>query len=256
MRNVRDGVLRFPTGRVVCGDCRLAPVCVPDHLAPEHFKAVEQLVRHAAPLRRGECVFRSGERVRAVYAVLSGSVRTFRLGEDGGEKVIGFRLPGEVIGFDGLGTGRHRSSAEAIEATAVCELPIDELQALADRVPELNHHLYHLMSEEIGREQETLMLLSDRTATERLAGFLFDLGKRFAACGLQADEFQLSMSRQHIADYLGLTVETVSRSFSQLQKAGLIAVQRRHVRIRDRDRLKAFENERTLASSSAASPGK
>lgn len=256
MSNPPKGIIRFPTGRVVCSDCRLAALCVPGHLPPEHVKAVERLVRHAAPLRRGECVFRSGERVRAVYAVLSGSVRSYRLGEDGGEKVIGFRLAGEVLGFDGVGTGKHRSTAEAIEVTAVCELPINELQALADRVPELNHHLYYLMSEEIGREQETLMLLSDRTAAERLAGFLLDLGKRFAACGRQADEFQLSMSRQHIANYLGLTVETVSRSFSQLQKAGLIAVRRRHVCIGDRARLKAFENERTLASSSAASPSK
>ncbi len=246
-------IIEFPAHKITCADCRLAAVCVPAHLSPEHVYSVEQFVRHAAPLRRGQTLFRTGERMRAVYSVRAGSVRSYYLTEDGREKVIAFHLPGEVLGFDGFETRKYRCTAEALETSAICELPVNELQALADRIPDLNHQLYRLMGAEIGRDQKTLLLLTDKNALERLAGFLLDLGERFASHGLSGQEFHLSMSRQNIANYLGLTIETVSRSFTQLQRKGLIAVRRRHIRIRDRERLGTLARACSAAPSTVAS---
>jgi CRP/FNR family transcriptional regulator len=232
-------IVDFQALKAACAACRLGTLCLPSGLLPEDLQTLEQLVRHSNPLRRGQGLFRANDRARAIYAVRSGSFRTYHLAEDGREKVLGFHLPGEVLGFDGLGSGKHSCTADALETASVCELPIKQLQALADRLPSLNHQLFRLMSAEITQDQETLLLLSDKSAHERLAAFVLDLAKRFNRQGLSSGEFYLSMSRQDIASYLGLTLETVSRTFSHLRSEGLISIERRHLRIHDKDRLAA-----------------
>lgn len=212
-------------------------LCLPAGLEASDLKTLEQLVRRNGPLRRGDSLFRANQRMHAIYAVRAGSFRTYYLAEDGREKVLGFYLPGELLGFDGFSNGRHRCTADALETASVCELPIEQLQELADRLPSLNHQLYRLMSQEIGRDQEMLLLLSDKNAQERLATFLLNLAQRLGSRGLSVGEFNLSMSRQNIANYLGLTLETISRTFSQFQQQRLLTVERRHIRIVDRKKL-------------------
>jgi CRP/FNR family transcriptional regulator, anaerobic regulatory protein len=245
-------IIDFVAIRSACENCRLAALCLPAGLEIGELKRLEQLVRRPHPLRRGETLFRASERMHAVYAVRAGSFRTYYLAEDGREKVLGFHLPGELLGFDGLGSGRHRCTADALETASVCELPVEQLQELADRLPSLNHQLYRLMSQEIAHDQEIMLLLSDKNAQERLATFLLNLAQRFAERGFSAGEFHLSMSRQNIANYLGLTLETVSRTFSHFQKDGLLSVERRHVRLLDKQGLAAVAGLGRPASSSTA----
>jgi CRP/FNR family transcriptional regulator len=226
-------IISFPAIKAACEHCRLSMLCLPAGLEAADLKTLEQLVRRNGPLRRGDSLFRANDRMHAIYAVRAGSFRTYYLAEDGREKVLGFYLPGELLGFDGFSNGRHRCTADALETASVCELPVEQLQELADRLPSLNHQLYRLMSQEISRDQELLLLLSDKNARERLATFLLNLAQRLGNRGLSVGEFNLSMSRQNIANYLGLTLETISRTFSQFQKQRLLIVERRHIRILD-----------------------
>ncbi|MFQ5546322.1 MAG: helix-turn-helix domain-containing protein, partial [Acidiferrobacterales bacterium] len=141
------------------------------------------------------------------------------------------------LGLAGLGHGEYRATASALETASVCTIPFDGLQNLADHLPSLNHQLHKIMSQRISRDQETLLLLGDKSAHERLATFLLNISSRFAERGFSPSEFNLSMSRQDIANYLGLTLETISRTFSQFQKEGVLDVDRRLIRIVDRAHL-------------------
>ena len=245
-------VISFPAIKAACEHCRLSQLCLPAGLDTIDMKTLEQLVRRPGPFRRGDTLFRANDRMHAVYAVRAGSFRTYYLAEDGREKVLGFYLPGELLGFDGFSNGRHRCTADALETASACELPTEQLQELADRLPSLNHQLYRLMSQEIGRDQELLLLLSDKNAQERLATFLLNLAERLGSRGLSVGEFNLSMSRQNIANYLGLTLETISRTFSQFQKQRLLRVERRHIRILDLQGLTAIAGPGTGMASSQA----
>ncbi len=243
-------IIDFPAIKVACQNCRLASLCLPAGLDGPDVDKLEHLVRHPSPLRRGEHVFLMGDRLTALYAVHSGAIKTYTISVDGVEKILGFHLPGELLGFDGLGTLYHRCSASALDTTSVCKLPFDRLQELADHLPSLSHQLQRLMSEEIVQDHAMLMVLSDMSAPARVATFLLNLSGRFGQRGLSAQEFHLSMPRQDIANYLGITLETVSRTFRQMQDDGLIAVERRHVQILDQAGLEVLARVRTGKSSS------
>ncbi len=233
-------VIDFSTVKVACRQCSVQQLCLPQGLDAADIERLDGLVRRPSPLRRGEYLFRQGDRFRSLYAIRSGSFKTHHLGEDGSERVLGFHLPGELLGLAGLGSGRYRASASALDTAAVCALPFDRLQALAEDLPSLNRQLYRILSRRISGDQEALLLLGDKSAQERLATFLLNLSQRFEQRGLSAREFNLSMSRQDIANYLGLTLETISRTFTRLQGDGLLSVKRRHIRIHDTDRLRSL----------------
>lgn len=233
-------IVDFPAIKAACRRCSVQQLCLPQGLESADIERLEELIERPRPLRRGDYLFRQGERFRSLYAVRSGTFKTTCLAEDGSEKVLGFHLPGELLGLVGLGTGRYRATANALDTASVCELPYARLQELADHLPSLNHQLYQVMSRRIARDREVLLLLGDKSAQERLATFLLDLSQRFGQRGLSAHEFQLSMARQDIANYLGLTLETVSRTLTRFQKGGLLAVNHRHIRILDRKRLKGL----------------
>ncbi|MFQ6021091.1 MAG: fumarate/nitrate reduction transcriptional regulator Fnr [Acidiferrobacterales bacterium] len=245
-------VIDFPAIKVACSRCALRELCLPQGLDESDIKRLEGLVDRHSPLQRGEHLFREGDRFRSLYAVRSGSFKAYCLGDDGSEKILGFHLPGELLGLAGLGDGRHRASASALETASVCELQFGRLQELADHLPSLNHQLHRVMSRRIARDQEILLLLGDKNAHERLATFLLNLSERFAQRGLSAREFNLSMTRQDIANYLGLTLETVSRTFTQFQKDELLHVDRRLIRIRDKGQLTAAAGPCVGASSRLA----
>jgi CRP/FNR family transcriptional regulator len=233
-------VIDFATVKVACRQCSLQQLCLPQGLDAADIERLDGLVQRLSPLQRGEYLFRQGDRFRSLYAIRSGSFKTHHLSEDGSERVLGFHLPGELLGLAGLGSGRYRASASALDTAAVCALPFDRLQALAEDLPSLNRQLYRILSRRISGDQEALLLLGDKSAQERLATFLLNLSQRFEQRGFSAREFNLSMSRQDIANYLGLTLETISRTFTRLQDDGLLSVQRKHIRIHDTDRLRSL----------------
>jgi CRP/FNR family transcriptional regulator len=175
----------------------------------------------------------------SVYAVRAGCLKTYRVTEEGEEQIMGFHLPGEVFGFGGIGSGAYRNSAVALDSSAVCEIPYDRLEDLGHQLPALQRHFVTLMSREITEDQDLLVLLSKKTAEQRLASFLLALSSRLRRRGLSGTEFRLPMSRSEIGNYLGLVIETVSRVLGRFQRDGILQVDGRDVVILEPSALSA-----------------
>lgn len=233
-------VISFETVRVACKNCSLSALCLPMGLASEDVERLDGIVKRTRPLHRGDYLFRSGERFRSLYVVKTGCVKTYAPSEEGGEQVLGFHLPGEIIGLDAIEKDAHACTARILETSAICEIPFSRLEELTSSIPSLQHQMYRLLSKEIGLEADMLLLLGKRNAEERLAAFLLSLSKRLHKRGLSATDFFLSMSRHEIGNYLGLAVETVSRLFTRFHDEGLLKVDRKHVELLDLNTLEAI----------------
>ena len=233
-------VISFENIKVACKNCSLSTLCLPMGLSPEDVERLDNIVKRNRPLHRGDHLFRCGDRFRSLHVVKTGSVKTYTPSEDGGEQVLGFHLPGEIIGLDAIERETHNCSAKVLETSAICELPFSRLEELSSTIPTLQHQMYRLLSKEIGQDTEMLMLLGKKNAEERLATFLLSLSYRFKKRGLSPTDFYLSMSRHEIGNYLGLAVETVSRLFTRFQDEGLLKVERKHVQLRDIDKLESL----------------
>ena len=220
-----------------CQRCGLRQLCLPQELDGSDVEKLDGLVERHSPLQRGEYLFRQADTHRSLFAIRSGSFKTQHLHTNGTESILGFHLPGEIIGLDGLGSGEHQTSAIALERATACELPLDRLQRLAQILPSLGQQLHKIMGCRISEDQEILMVLRDYSAQARLCTFLLNLAKRLERRGLSSVELLLSMTRQDIANYLGLTLETVSRTFARLEKEGVVGTERRNIHILDKDRL-------------------
>jgi CRP/FNR family transcriptional regulator, anaerobic regulatory protein len=182
-------------------------------------------------LKMGQAMYRCGEPFQAVYLLRSGFVKTVVVLEDGREQVTGLYMPGEMLGMDGLASGRYASDAIALGDSDICVIPYDRLEKLEHAAQAVQRLLHRMFSREIVREQQMMLLLGSMRAEERVAAFLLNLSERFTALGFSSSEFVLRMTREEIGSLLGLKLETVSRTFSRFQKHGLIEVEGRHVRI-------------------------
>ena len=230
----------LPRLKVACKDCSLFQLCLPVGMDEPDLELLETIIKRRRPLQRGDYLFRLGENFRSIYAVRSGSIKTYTLSDDGSEQVTGFHLPGELVGLDAISTEQHSCSARALETASVCEIPFDRLEELWGKIPSLPRQLLRVMSKEILHDQTLLMLLGKKAAEERLASYLLNLSWRFGRRGFSSREYNLSMSRNDIGNYLGLAVETVSRIFTRFQEEGVLTVQRKHVLLHDLDRLKVL----------------
>jgi CRP/FNR family transcriptional regulator len=226
--------------KVACKDCSLYQLCLPVGIGEKDLELLERIVHRRRPIARGEHLFRVGDPFGCFYAVRSGSVKSYTIGEDGREQVMGFHLPGELVGLDAIASGSHQCTARALEVTSLCEVPFDHFEKLGETVPSLPRQMLRIMSREIAQEQTLLAQLGQKNGTERLAAFLLGLSARFRQRGFSENEFHLSMSRVDIGNYLGLAEETVSRLFTLFQELGVLAVTRKHVRIHDSERLCQF----------------
>lgn len=247
-----DKVITLSQMKVACKDCNLFRLCLPVGIAENDLEQLDKIIKRRRPVKRGEHLFRVGSPFQAIYAVRSGSIKTYAPIEDGHEQVIGFHLPGELLGLSAINAEFHPCAGKALETSSVCEIPFDQLEALSTSIPNLHHQLLRIMSKEILHDQSLLMLLGKKTAEERLAALLISLSDRYRQRGLSASEFHLSMSRYDMGNYLGLAVETVSRLFTRFQEEGLLTVQRKHVRILDLPRLRAVSAGLRLARASLA----
>ena len=181
-----------------------------------------QIIQCKEPARRGEHLFRMGDPITALYALRSGSIKVYIITEDGREQVLGFVFPGEVLGFDAIETGHHDCSAVTLEKTCVCEIPYDRLKDLCTTSPDLDEEVHKMFGRKISSDYKTiLLLLTRKTAEERLASFVLDLSKRLSESGISGFEYTLSMPRRDIANYLGLAEETVSRTFARFRRQQL-----------------------------------
>lgn len=224
--------------RTHCGDCRLSSICLPISLQLDDVEKLDDIVRRGRPLHKGSFVYRSRDPFDSVYAVRSGTVKTFTINEQGVEQVTGFYFPGEIFGMDGIGNNRYKSSAVALETSAVCEIPFGAMEDLSLKLPSLQRRFFQLMSREITSEQQLASLLSTNTSEERVAAFLLSVSSRNHRRQLSATDFHLSISRTELASYLGLTLETASRIFSRFQKDGIIRVEKKEISILNIDKLR------------------
>ncbi|TCK19565.1 Crp/Fnr family transcriptional regulator [Thiogranum longum] len=227
---------------VACQECSLNEICLPVGIDKNDMEQLDAIIDRKRPLARGDHLFKVGDRFRALYAVRSGSLKTFATSEDGQEQVMGFQLPGELVGLDAIAHNNHPLTARALETTSVCEIPFDQLEALSTQLPDLQRQMLRVMSQEIHDDEQSMLALGQRSAEERLAAFLISLSNRYRRRGFSSTQFNLTMSRGDIGNYLGLALETVSRLFTRFQNEGLLKVERRHIELLDRDRLCQFSS--------------
>ena len=220
-----------------CMQCSLRQLCLPAGIGADDVDRLDRLVKRRKPVARNERLFHTGSAMNRIYVAREGSFKTVAGNEDGEEQVMGFHLPGEIIGLDALGTGQHRCDAIALETAQVCEVPLDDLQQVAAQVLGLQRQLLRVIGFSMGRDQDHLEMMSRRQAGDRVMLFLHSLSQRFESLGRDGTEFALPMTREDIGSYLGLVIETVSRSFTKLQDDGLIAVRGRQVRLLSTRRL-------------------
>jgi len=233
-------VISFDNIRVACKNCSLTTLCLPMGLTPEDVERLDDIVKRTRPLHRGDFLFRTGDRFRSLYVVKTGSLKTFAPSPEGGEQVLGFHLPGEIIGLDAIDEDAHVCSAKVLETSAICEIPFSRLEELTASIASLQHQMFRLLSKEISHDTDMLLLLGKKNAEERLAAFLFSMSRRLQKRGLSPTDFYLSMSRHEIGNYLGLAVETVSRLFTRFQEEGWVRVDRKHIELLDLDALDAL----------------
>ena len=225
-----------------CGDCRMNALCLPIALKVEEIDRLNDIVERGRPLQKGDYVYRAGDPFRSVYAVRSGAIKGFSVNDEGVEQVTGFYLPGEIFGMDGIGHPNHINSAIALETSAICEIPFSRMEDLSMQIPSLQRHFFTLMSREITNDQQLITMLSKNSAEERVATLLTSISARNARRNLSGSRFRLPMSRADIGNYLGLTVETVSRVFSRFQKQQLLDVDKKEINILDIDKLRSLAN--------------
>ena len=226
------------TGAVVklfghCSACNLHAVCLPAGLSASADQRLDHAITAHRRLKHGQVLYRAGDRFENIYAVRGGFFKTTVLSEDGREQVTGFQMAGDLLGFDGLSTDHHTSDAVALDLSEVCVIPYAGLQQALRDSEELQCHFCKLLGTEIVRDQEVMLLLGTMSADERVAAFLLNLSHRLVARGYSPAEFQLRMTRKDIGSYLGLKLETVSRTFSRLHELALVDAERRHIRILD-----------------------
>ena len=227
----RERVVNLSEVRTQCQKCSLFQLCMPMGLAEGDINKLDKIIKRRRPVEKGEYLFRFGEDFSSLYAIRSGSLKTYTSQSDGQEQVIGMHLPGELIGLDAIGNNRHACTAVALETTSVCEIPYDHLEPLSREIPGLQQHLFRLMSAEIQHDQCHMTVLARMPVENRLASFLMSLSERYKLRGYSANEFNLSMSRGDIANMLGKAMETISLLLISFQEQGLIQVERKHIRI-------------------------
>jgi CRP/FNR family transcriptional regulator len=223
--------------KTLCSTCHLRDLCLPCGLSGHDAQCLDGLMFGRRKVAAGQALYHAGEKFHFIHAVRSGTFKSSLMLADGREQVSGFHLAGELMGLDGIANGSHASSATALEDAEVCAIPYAPLNQLAARIPALQQVVSRIMSREIVREHGLMMLLGSMNAEERLAAFLLNLSQRLKARGWSPSEFHLRMSRAEIGSYLGMKLETVSRTFSAFQQKGLLEVDKRHVRIVDLDAL-------------------
>ena len=216
-----------------CQSCSFSHLCLPVSLNKTELDSLDDIIERKKPLHKHDKLVKAGNKFNSLYAVRAGSFKSFVSSKDGEEQIIGFHFPGDIIGFDALRENAHQSYTQALETAMVCELPYETLDKMAVQFPKLRHQIMSFMSAEIKQDHDLMMLLNKRTAEERLIYFLAHLSKRFEDRGFSPRQYNLSMTRNEIGNYLGLTVETISRLLTRFQKEGIIKVDGKLITILD-----------------------
>jgi len=235
----RPSVVNLADIKVACANCSLYELCLPLGVKDDDLDELENIIARRK-LTKGHYLFRQDQAFTSIYALRTGSLKTFSLNSDGSEQITGFHLPGELVGLDAISSTKHPSNARALETVSYCELPFDQLETLSSKMPSLQRQLLRIMSNEIREDTGLAILLGNSSAEERLASLLLSLSQRFQHRGYSSEQFNLSMSRTDIGNYLGLAVETISRLFTRMQDNGILNVNGKLIDILDMDGLKVL----------------
>jgi len=203
-------------------------------LPQDDMRQLEVLIAPRGPIEQGDHLFRINDPLKALYAVRGGFFKTYLIEPSGREQVLGFHLPGELIGLDAIWPQKHQCNSVALSTATVCELPYGAISELGQQLPGLQQSMLRLLSKELALSHS---LAGDFTAVERVAGFLLSLSSRMKVRGHSPTQLTLAMSRRDLANYLRLATETVSRVFSRFEREGLISVDRREVTLRKPEKL-------------------
>ena len=236
--------------KVACSNCNLREASLPAGLSPAELLQLNQIVSSQIRLMRGDKLFQIGEKFKAIYSIRSGVFKTSFTSPSGREQVTGFQLAGEIMGLDGIVYDYHTCDAIALEDSEVCVMNYDDLEALSRDIKGLQRHLHKILSREILSDHGVMLLLGSMRAEARVATFLINLIQRLHARGFSSSELILRMTREDIGSYLGMKIETVSRTFSKLIEDGIIEVKQRYVRILRPDELKKITNPQMSPSCS------
>lgn len=220
-----------------CAECSLRSFCLPSDLPASTHASLGAAISSRRRYTRDETLYGIGDKLEAVYAIRAGFFKTSVVSEDGREQVTGFHMEGDIVGIEGIGGGHHTSRAVALDESEVCVIPLANLMQLGLESQPIQHHLHRMLSREISRDQSVMAMLGGLSAEERLATFLINLSRRLQARNYSPSDFRLPMTREDLGSYLGLKLETVSRTLTKLHGHGLIDVQRRHIQIRRLDAL-------------------
>jgi CRP/FNR family transcriptional regulator, anaerobic regulatory protein len=223
---------------VSCSSCCLREVCLPCGLDKAGMGAMDELARGKRRIAKGAPLYRSGDAFGSLFAIRGGSFKSVGSSRAGEQKVTGLHLPGEVMGLEAINTRRHGYDAIALEDSEVCIIPYAQLTQLSQRMPQLQGQLLRILSGDISRDQGLMLLLGAMDAEQRVAAFLLSLSRRYQKLGYAAARFSVRMTREDIGSYLGLTLETVSRVFSRLQRDGLITAHQKDVELKNLDALR------------------
>ncbi len=228
--------------KVACSSCNLRELCMPVGLNPDEMSRLDSVISTRKRVKRGAALFNHGDRFSSLYAVRSGFFKTRVTSADGRDQVTGFQMTGEILGMDGIVNDYHSCDAVALEDAEVCVMPFDRIESLSREFSALQHHVHKIMSREIVRDHGVMLLLGSMRAEERLAAFLLNLVQRLHSRGFSQSELVLRMTREEIGSYLGMKLETVSRTFSKFVEEGIIEVRQRYVQIKDTEALRRLVN--------------
>ncbi|OEZ61316.1 transcriptional activator protein Anr [Duganella sp. HH105] len=223
-----------------CATCSMHQLCLPMGLDNNDMDRLDQIIGRRRKVARGATLFRIGDPFQSLFAIRLGHFKTYQVNREGAEQITGFQMAGELLGMDAISTDLHHCTAVALEDSEVCEIPFGSLQQLLADMPTLLRHFHRMMSQEITREQSVMLLLGNMQATQRFAAFLINLSSRYEARGYSPNTFQLRMSREEIGNYLGLTIESISRLLSKFKKESLLRVSNREIELLDVPTLKAI----------------
>ena len=222
-----------------CQNCSLSELCIPFSLNEQELDLLDNIIDRKRPVHKNDKIYSDGDELESLYAIRTGTFKTYTINAQGEEQITGFHLPGDLLGFDAIGDAQHPSFAQALETSMICEIPYNTLDGLSSTMPKLRKQILKLMSDEIKTDQEMLSLLNRKNAEQRLATFIVLLSTRYKTRNLSPFEFRLAMTRGDIGNYLGLTVETISRLLNRFDKQGLLNVNGKFITIKDLDTLKS-----------------
>lgn len=221
-----------------CSSCSVRELCLSGEMNVDDAERLSAIVSQRIRVKKGAALYRAGDPLRLLYAVHLGFFKTTMSSEDGREQLTGFHMGGEILGIDAICNNRHVCDAIALEDSEVCPILFSQLEKLSRELPSLHHNLNRILSQEIVRDHEMLLLMGNLNAEERLASFLLNLSNRMAVRGYSPTAFVLRMTREDIGSYLGLRLETICRAIACLRDNATVRISGRAVEILDLKRLR------------------